>query len=138
MQKNAIELTDPIERHIEGGTELGGLPSEPLLKSIFDVHTPGHDGAAKIRDGRVERFAVYLPLSKDLEKTAGRGTRHAAAIGLSERCDALAIVVSEETGKISIVVDGQIERGLTPDALRVRLRTLVMNKQTRMARAVRS
>ncbi len=100
---------DPIERHIEGGTELGGLPSEPLLKSIFDVHTPAHDGAAIIRDGRVERFAVYLPLSKDLDKTAGRGTRHAAAIGLSERCDALAIVVSEERGRVSVVRDGVLK-----------------------------
>ncbi|HPQ81808.1 MAG TPA: diadenylate cyclase [bacterium] len=100
---------DPIERHTEGGTDLAGLPSEPLLKSIFDAHTPGHDGAAIIRDGRIERFAVYLPLSKDLEKTAGRGTRHAAALGLSERCDSLAIVVSEERGEVSVARDGELK-----------------------------
>ena len=76
---------DPLERHIEGGTELGGIPSEPLLKSIFDTHTPGHDGAAIIQGGDVTRFAVYLPLSKDLDKIAGRGTRHTAALGLAER-----------------------------------------------------
>lgn len=99
---------DPIERHIEGGTELDGMPSEPLLKSIFDKHTPGHDGAVIIKGGRVTRFAVYLPLSKDLEKIAGVGTRHTAALGLSERCDALTIVVSEERGVISIARDGEL------------------------------
>lgn len=100
---------DPLERHIEGGTELEGHPSEPLLKSIFDKHTPGHDGAVIIRDGRVVRFAVYLPLSKDVNKTAGVGTRHAAALGLAERCDAMALIVSEERGTISIARDGELK-----------------------------
>ena len=99
---------DPLERHIEGGTELGGIPSEPLLKSIFDTHSPGHDGAAIIQGGEVTRFAVYLPLSKDLDKITGRGTRHTAALGLAERCDALAIVVSEERGQVSVARDGEL------------------------------
>ena len=99
---------DPLERHIEGGAELDGKPSEPLLKSIFDTHTPGHDGAVIIKDGRVTRFAVYLPLSKDIERISGFGTRHTAALGLVERCDALCIVVSEERGIVSLARDGEL------------------------------
>lgn len=102
-----IAGSDPIERHIEGGTVLDGKPSEPLLKSIFDKHTPGHDGAVIIKGGRVMRFAAYLPLSKDLEKIVGVGTRHAAALGLAERCDALCLVVSEERGTVRVARDGE-------------------------------
>lgn len=100
---------DPLERHVDGGTELHGRLSEPLLKSIFDKHTPGHDGAVIIWEGRVRRFAAYLPLSKELEKISGVGTRHAAALGLAERCDALCIVVSEERGTVSIARDGELK-----------------------------
>lgn len=99
---------DPIERHIEGGTELDGQPSEELLKSIFDRSSPGHDGAVIIEGGRVLRFAAYLPLSKDINKLEGIGTRHAAALGLVERCDALCIVVSEERGVVSVARDGEM------------------------------
>lgn len=98
----------PLDRHIEGGTPLDGKPSEALLKSIFDRSSPGHDGAVIIENNRVARFATYLPLSKDLQKISGFGTRHAAALGLSERCDALCIVVSEERGTISIAKDGTL------------------------------
>lgn len=104
----AIAGQDPVDRHLEGGTELDGKVSEPLLKSIFDPSSPGHDGAVIIEGGRVVRFAVYLPLSKDLEKLAGTGTRHAAALGLAERCDAMCIIVSEERGAISTARDGEI------------------------------
>lgn len=99
---------DPIERHIEGGTELDGKPSEELLKSIFDRSSPGHDGAVIIEGGRVLRFAAYLPLSKDILKLEGVGTRHAAALGLVERCDALCIVVSEERGVVTVAHDGEM------------------------------
>lgn len=103
-----ISGRDPIERHIEGGIELDGKPSESLFKSIFDTHTPGHDGAVYIKDGKIIKFAAHLPLSKDFEKLTGTGTRHAAALGLSERCDALCIVVSEERGVVSIARDGNL------------------------------
>lgn len=99
---------DPMDRHLEGGTALDGKVSESLLKSIFDPSSPGHDGAVVIEGGRVVRFAAHLPLSKDLEKLSGVGTRHAAALGLAERCDALCLVVSEERGVISAARDGEI------------------------------
>lgn len=103
-----LEGIDPVERHIGGGVELQGRPSEPLLKSIFDSSSPGHDGAVIIQNGKVSRFAVHLPLSKNLQKLKGLGTRHAAALGLAELCDAMCIVVSEERGVVSIARDGDL------------------------------
>ena len=96
----------PIARHIHGGVELNGLLSEPLLKSIFDPHSPGHDGALLIEHGIVTRFAAQLPLSTDFRQLAGVGMRHSAALGLAERTDALCIVVSEERGRISVAHRG--------------------------------
>ena len=92
----------PLSRHIQGGIELQGHLSLPLLKSLFDPHSPGHDGAVIIDDGRVTRFAAHLPLSKDYRQLARFGTRHGAALGLAERSDALCLVVSEERGMISV------------------------------------
>ncbi|MBI5115503.1 DNA integrity scanning protein DisA nucleotide-binding domain protein [Candidatus Poribacteria bacterium] len=96
-----IRGKDPIERHIEGGFDLDGKLSEALLESIFDPHSPGHDGALVIENGKVTRFGCHLPLSVHSGKAGAMGTRHSAALGLAERCDALSIVVSEERGRIS-------------------------------------
>jgi len=96
----------PLERHITGGIPLDGKLSEPLLKSLFDPNSPGHDGAVIIEGGQISRFAVQLPLSKDLQQLSDVGTRHSAALGLAELTDALCIVVSEERGKISVARDG--------------------------------
>jgi len=115
----------PIARHVRGGIELNGRVSYPLLRSVFDTHSPGHDGAALIEGDAVTRFAVQLPLSSDFQQLAGTGTRHAAALGLAERCDAFCFVVSEERGEISIATGGRLERGLEAtrvgDLLRARL-----------------
>ena len=92
----------PISRHIQGGIELEGRLSVPLLKSIFDPHSPGHDGAVLVEGDRVTRFAAHLPLSTDFEQLTGKGTRHGAALGLAELTDALCLVVSEERGEISV------------------------------------
>jgi uncharacterized protein (TIGR00159 family) len=92
----------PVNRHIQGGIELGGRLSMPLLKSIFDPHSPGHDGAVIVENDRVTRFAAHLPLSTDFVQLTGRGTRHGAALGLAERSDALCLVVSEERGEVSV------------------------------------
>lgn len=106
--------------YLTGGMELGGRLSEPLLKSIFDPHSPGHDGAVIISGDRISRFGTHLPLSKNLAKLEFGGTRHAAALGLSEISDALCIVVSEETGRVSVAHHGDIRHvGDPAEMLRV-------------------
>ncbi len=100
--------SQPIERHINGGIEMGGRLSEPLLKSIFDPNSAGHDGAIIVEKDRISRFAVQLPLSKDFKQIGKVGTRHSAALGLAELSDALCLVVSEERGRISIAEDGKL------------------------------
>ncbi|MFA6092910.1 MAG: diadenylate cyclase [Elusimicrobiota bacterium] len=112
---------DPIERHITEGHQLDGKISRALLMSIFDPHSEGHDGAMVIGSERVERFSVYLPLGRDLAQNARLGTRHAAAIGLSELGDALCIVVSEERGQISVAEDGRLEEIRDLGDLRARI-----------------
>jgi uncharacterized protein (TIGR00159 family) len=93
---------DVLERHLSGGVHLDGHLSQALLESIFDVHSPGHDGAVIIKGNLVNRFGCRLPLSTHAEEYEHLGLRHNAALGLSERTDALGIVVSEERGSISI------------------------------------
>ena len=105
-----IEGKDPIARHIRGGIELEGKISVPLLKSIFDPHSPGHDGAVIIGNERISRFATHLPLSNDFRQLANVGTRHSAALGLAELSDALCIAVSEERGTISLARDGRLRQ----------------------------
>jgi uncharacterized protein (TIGR00159 family) len=100
---------DPLDRHLEGGWKLGGAFSEALLRSIFDDHSIGHDGAVIIEGGEIVHFGCRLPLSKEFVKTARLGTRHTAALGLSELTDATCIVVSEERGSISVAQEGRLE-----------------------------
>ncbi|OGR90126.1 MAG: hypothetical protein A3J74_02675 [Elusimicrobia bacterium RIFCSPHIGHO2_02_FULL_57_9] len=99
---------DPLDRHIEGGWDLYGDLSEALLESIFDSHSLGHDGAVLVDNGRVTKFGCHLPLSKEVDKLLNLGTRHTAALGLSERCDAMSLVVSEEKGTISVARRGEL------------------------------
>lgn len=108
---------DPLERHITGGIPLDGKLSGPLLRSIFDPHSPGHDGAVVVENWKVSRFAALLPLSKDLEQLTNVGTRHSAALGLAELTDSLCIVVSEERGKISVARDGRLKELNSPQEL---------------------
>lgn len=99
---------DPLERHLSGGVSLDGKVSRSLLESIFDPHSEGHDGAVIVDDGRITQFSVHLPLARS-HNFNGHGTRHAAALGLSERCDALVVVVSEERGRMSIAERGKLQ-----------------------------
>ena len=101
---------DIIDLHLEGGVELNGDLSEPLLKSIFDPHSIGHDGAVIIENGKITMFAVHLPLSRNFQQLRYHGTRHAAALGLSEFTDALCLVVSEEQGIISVARNGILKQ----------------------------
>lgn len=106
----AIRGREPWEGYIEGGHTLDGRLSLPLLYSIFDPDSPGHDGAVLIEDSQVTRFGAHLPLSSRPSNLARfSGTRHAAARGLSEVTDALVIVVSEEQGTVSIAEKGRLD-----------------------------
>jgi hypothetical protein len=119
----AIRGREPWASHIHGGIVLGGTVSAPLLYSIFNPDTPGHDGAVLIEDQRITRFAAHLPLAEELpEVSRYGGTRHAAALGLSQQCDALIIVVSEERGTISIAQDGRLAAEVSAATLRQHLR----------------
>lgn len=112
-----IQGKDPIVRHHEGGISLNGDLSEVLLKSIFDIRAPGHDGAVIIEKNKVLYFGAQLPLSKDFQKLQHRGTRHAAGLGLAELTDALCIIVSQERGTISIARNGEINQVNDPEKL---------------------
>ena len=100
---------DSIARHLEGGEDVDGLLSESLLKSIFDPHSLGHDGAVVIGAGRIEQLGCHLPLSTNFDRLPRSGTRHAAALGIAERSDALCLVVSEEQGTIFMARQGELK-----------------------------
>ena len=98
---------DLLDRHLESGHVLGGRVSSALLESLFDPHSDGHDGAVVVEGDRVTRFGVHLPLSKNIDASTGMGTRHAAALGISELTDALCVVVSEKKGTVSLAYEGK-------------------------------
>ncbi len=98
----------PLDDVVEGGFPLDGQVSTPLILSIFDDTTPGHDGALLVENKRIKTFGLHLPLAEDFKDFSRFGTRHRAAIGITERTDCLAIVVSEERGVVSVVEAGNI------------------------------
>ena len=100
---------EPLERHLQGGVFLDAEISEDLLDSLFDSGSAGHDGALVMHNNKIAYFGVHLPLSENRDEMQGGGTRHAAALGLAERSDALCLVVSEERGTIGIAARGQLE-----------------------------
>jgi diadenylate cyclase len=114
----ALEREMGLRSYIETGITLDAALTYDLLVSIFHPATPLHDGAVIIQGNRVAAAACFLPLTVHPELSRTLGSRHRAAIGLSEDTDAVAIVVSEESGTISIVEDGRIQRGLDGPALR--------------------
>lgn len=121
----------PLDRHTHGGIDLNGALSLPVLKSLFDPHSPGHDGAVIIEHSRITRFSVHLPLSKDYRQLSGVGTRHAAGLGLAERTDALCLIVSEERGRISVARDGRLRALENPQELSAVIQTFIREKQLR-------
>jgi uncharacterized protein (TIGR00159 family) len=112
-----IERETGIKDFLEVGVEIDAKVSSDLITSIFLPYSPIHDGALVIQQGRLQRAGCFLPLSQNPDISKTFGTRHRAAIGLTELVDAVAIVVSEETGKISVVVGGRITRDLDSTAL---------------------
>src|ERR671934_658421 len=124
----AIERQIGLRNYIEGGIPLDAVLTYDLILSIFQPASPLHDGAVIVQDDKVAAAACFLPLTVNPKLSKELGSRHRAAIGLTEENDAVAIVVSEETGGLSVVADGQIERGLDVDELRARLRALVLQR----------
>jgi diadenylate cyclase len=120
-----VERQIGLRNYIEGGIPLDATVTYDLLASIFHPGAPLHDGAAIVQGDRVAAAACFLPLSVNPRVSRDLGTRHRAAIGVTEESDAVAIVVSEETGIVSLAVRGELERGFSAETLRARLGVLL-------------
>ena len=103
---------------------MDGIVTSQLLINIFEHNTPLHDGAVIIRNNRIVSATCYLPLSDSVEIGKELGTRHRAAVGISEVSDSITVIVSEETGDISVAVNGKIKHALNPQAFRDELSVL--------------
>ncbi|TNF71645.1 MAG: TIGR00159 family protein [Acidobacteria bacterium] len=113
-----IQRLEGLRNYIENGIAIDALVSYDLLINIFNPETPLHDGAVIIQEDRIAAAACFLPLTLNPELSKEFGTRHRAALGISEEVDALAVVVSEETGTISVAIDGRMIRDLDSKSLR--------------------
>ncbi len=131
-----IERDIGLKTYIESGIAIDAALSYDLLVSVFNPAVPLHDGAVIIQNGRIAAAACFLPLTVKPRLSKELGTRHRAAIGVTEETDAVAIIVSEETASISFAHDGEIERFLDPDTLRLRLRDAFERKTIRTPRVV--
>lgn len=116
-----IEQEIRLDEYIRTGINVDAILTSQLLINIFEHNTPLHDGAIIIRGDRITSATCYLPLSDNMRISKDLGTRHRAALGMSEVCDALVIAVSEETGLVSVAMGGQLDRGITREELRKRL-----------------
>jgi diadenylate cyclase len=114
----ALERRHSLKVYADTGTSVDAVVSSELLRTIFALYTPLHDGAVVIRGERVIAAGCILPLADETSGYPLIGMRHRAALGLSIETDAIVIVVSEETGTISVVHDAHMERGESPDSLR--------------------
>jgi diadenylate cyclase len=124
-----IERSIGLRNYIEGGIPLDARLTYDLLVSIFQPTSPLHDGAAIVQGDRIAAAACFLPLTINPRLSRELGSRHRAALGVTEENDAIAVVVSEETGLVSLVMNGDIERGLQPDHLRKRLAALIVRRR---------
>lgn len=116
-----LERNTGLEEYIDNGVQVDARVSAELLINIFVVNTPLHDGAAIIRGDRLAAAACLMPLSSNPLLSRNLGTRHRAAVGITEQSDALAVVVSEETGQVSLAVEGNLTRGMGAEVLREKL-----------------
>ena len=124
-----IEQDVRLSEYERTGIFLDSLVSSQLLINIFEHNTPLHDGAVFIRDNRIVAATCYLPLSDNMLLSKDLGTRHRAGVGISEVSDSVTLIVSEESGMISIAHDGMLFRGLNQDELRERLATLLKKQE---------
>ena len=119
---------------IKTGTVVDATPSVELIGNLFFVNSPLHDGAMIVRDGRIHAGGCFLPLSENYTISNELGTRHRAALGMSENSDAVVVVVSEETGVITVAQNGRLIRGLTPEQLATKLRSeLIVSEEDKQS-----
>lgn len=119
-----VEQNIVLKEYEKTGIAIDSAISSQLLINIFEHNTPLHDGAVIVRNDRIVAATCYLPLSDNLDLNKSLGTRHRAGVGISEVSDALTIIVSEETGKVSYTMGGKIYTGVTPGVLREELNKL--------------
>jgi diadenylate cyclase len=115
---------DPLTEYVRTGIEVDAVVTSQLLINIFEHNTPLHDGAVIVRGNRITAATCYLPLSDNMNIGKELGTRHRAGVGVSEVTDSLTIIVSEETGKISVAYGGVLDRSLDSEKLKDRLRKI--------------
>lgn len=120
-----FERREGLRNYAEAGIQIDALLSYDLLLNIFTPDTPLHDGAVIVQGERIAAAACFLPLSTDSELSKEAGSRHRAALGISEETDAVALVVSEETGRLSLAIEGRLEPVADGKALRARLNELL-------------
>ncbi len=125
-----VERETKLGEIINTGTRLDSNVSSELIINIFTPNTPLHDGALILRDNKLKSAACFLPLTDNPNLSKELGTRHRAALGITEVSDCIAVVVSEETGKISYALNGGLSRNLTPDILRKALNKNLLEKKT--------
>ena len=119
-----VQQNDPLTEYERTGIEVDGIITSQLLINIFEHNTPLHDGAIIVRGDRIVSATCYLPLSDNMGISKELGTRHRAAVGMSEVSDALIVTVSEETGYVSVAMGGQLVRNVTPEYLKKRLESI--------------
>lgn len=126
-----------LEEYIKSGTKLSAEPSVELLLQVFYPKTPLHDGAMIIIDGKVVAAGCMLPMSSNTNLSRDLGMRHRAGIGISERSDAVVVIVSEETGAISVAIDGMLKRHLTPETFEMLLKSELITQKTGLLQKLR-
>ena len=130
-----IERATKLGDIIKSGTIINANPTAFLIRNIFFNKAPLHDGAMIIRDDRLYAAGCFLPLSTNNDIIRDLGTRHRAAIGMSENSDAVVVVVSEETGTISVAVEGQLKRNFSYNSLKAELTGLLLQEQDQPGKA---
>ena len=119
-----VEQNDPLTEYERTGIAVDGIVTSQLLINIFEHNTPLHDGAVIVRGDRITSATCYLPLSDNMSLSKELGTRHRAGVGVSEATDSMTVIVSEETGQISVAYEGSLSRGLTGAELEEELKKI--------------
>jgi diadenylate cyclase len=132
-----IERTTPLAEYERTGIEVDGVVTSQLLLNIFEHNTPLHDGAVIVRGNRVAAATCYLPLSDNMKISKELGTRHRAGVGVSEASDSITVIVSEETGNVSVAFEGTLKRELDREALKEELKRLIAEKESSRGRKLK-